>query len=321
MANIYAMADTWDDAGTTFTGIGLNVTDTASASASLLMDLQVGGSSKFKVDKSGGVFLQGPTYFASNSYISWSSGSGGNYIFRSFGADRVQLGAYVTKISFALQIDGSAGSVSLVNDGANILAQRNSTNAQTFNLYNTYTDASNYERGFMKWNSNVLEIGTEAAGTGGARLLQIASTGMFIKTYGLNNFQIGTTSSRTIQFDSQGIICNAINYIRAKGENSDFSIGFNGRSLDTAKSTFSVIGHDAASTASVNLEGGDIQITAGSGASASAGNAHGGNLYVRGGTGYGTGHDGYVIMDNLPTADPLVSGALWNDSGTLKISA
>jgi hypothetical protein len=47
------MVDTWNNAGTTFTGIGLSVTDTASAAGSLLMDLQVGGSSKFSVTKAG----------------------------------------------------------------------------------------------------------------------------------------------------------------------------------------------------------------------------------------------------------------------------
>ena len=51
--NIYSMVDTWNSAGTTFTGIGLNVTDTASASGSLLLDLQVGGVNKFKVNKAG----------------------------------------------------------------------------------------------------------------------------------------------------------------------------------------------------------------------------------------------------------------------------
>lgn len=44
---------TWNAGGVTFTGILLNVTDTASAAASLLADLQVGGVSKFKVQKDG----------------------------------------------------------------------------------------------------------------------------------------------------------------------------------------------------------------------------------------------------------------------------
>lgn len=53
MSNIYDMADTWNDAGETFTAIKMNVTDTASNAASLLMDLQVGGVSRYKVDKTG----------------------------------------------------------------------------------------------------------------------------------------------------------------------------------------------------------------------------------------------------------------------------
>jgi len=42
--NIYDMADTWNDAGTTFTAIKMTVTDTSSASGSLLLDLQHGAS-------------------------------------------------------------------------------------------------------------------------------------------------------------------------------------------------------------------------------------------------------------------------------------
>jgi hypothetical protein len=51
--NIFALVDTWNAAGTTFTGIGLNVTDSASAAGSLLIDLQVGGVSQFSVTKAG----------------------------------------------------------------------------------------------------------------------------------------------------------------------------------------------------------------------------------------------------------------------------
>lgn len=44
---------TWNAVAVAFTGIKANFTDTASAAASLLLDLQVGGVSKFKVDKAG----------------------------------------------------------------------------------------------------------------------------------------------------------------------------------------------------------------------------------------------------------------------------
>lgn len=49
------IAQKWNAGGVTFTAVKLNVTDTASAAASLLIDLQVGGVSKFSVRKDGGV--------------------------------------------------------------------------------------------------------------------------------------------------------------------------------------------------------------------------------------------------------------------------
>ena len=63
----------------------------------------------------------------------------------------------------------------LYRDAANILAQRNSTNAQTFRLYNTYTDASNNERLSVTFanTSNVAIIQTEAIGTGVVRPLAL----------------------------------------------------------------------------------------------------------------------------------------------------
>jgi hypothetical protein len=53
---IYALVDTWNAGGTTFTGIELNVTDTASAAGSLLIDLQLGGTSRFSITKGGALF-------------------------------------------------------------------------------------------------------------------------------------------------------------------------------------------------------------------------------------------------------------------------
>ncbi len=55
MANVYDMTDTWNNVSTTFVSIKMNATDTASASGSLLMDLQVGGVSQFRVSKAGAV--------------------------------------------------------------------------------------------------------------------------------------------------------------------------------------------------------------------------------------------------------------------------
>lgn len=51
--NIYALTDTWNAGGTTFTAIKMDVLDTASAAGSLLIDLQTGGTSRFSVTKAG----------------------------------------------------------------------------------------------------------------------------------------------------------------------------------------------------------------------------------------------------------------------------
>jgi hypothetical protein len=64
---------TWNDAGTVFTGIGLDVTDTASDASSLLMDLQVGGASKLRVFKNGLLNINDTTAYVTAG-PSYSSG-------------------------------------------------------------------------------------------------------------------------------------------------------------------------------------------------------------------------------------------------------
>lgn len=54
----FDVAGTWNTSGVP-TAFKLNITDTASDASSLLMDLQVGGVSKFKVDKLGNVTVTG----------------------------------------------------------------------------------------------------------------------------------------------------------------------------------------------------------------------------------------------------------------------
>src|SRR6056300_719458 len=47
----------WSNSSVTYTGIKANITDTASDAASLLMDLQVDGTSSFSVGKSGDLYV------------------------------------------------------------------------------------------------------------------------------------------------------------------------------------------------------------------------------------------------------------------------
>jgi hypothetical protein len=134
---------TWNSAGTTFTGIRYNVTDTASASGSLLMDLLVGGSSRFLVAKTGRVDMQGDLRnYATGGGIRQLSDTG----------------------YFAI---GVSDDVVLTRDAANTLAQRNGVNAQTLRLYGTFTDASNSRRlALTSTTGGAFTLAAEGLGSG-----------------------------------------------------------------------------------------------------------------------------------------------------------
>lgn len=71
------------------------------------------------------------------------------------------------------------GDVFLRRDAANTLGLRNGANAQTFNIYNTFTDASNYERLTLGYDSgnNAFLISGNMAGTGTHRNLELSGGG------------------------------------------------------------------------------------------------------------------------------------------------
>ncbi len=123
----------------------------------MLMDLQIGGTTEFKVVRGSRIYvdaIQGATG-AANYYDAT------NNLFRGSGGIQLQHDSALLKM-------GGSDDVVMARDAANTLALRNSTNAQTFNIYNTWTDASNYERAVIKWDTNVLKMGYEEAGSGAA---------------------------------------------------------------------------------------------------------------------------------------------------------
>ncbi len=163
----------WSTSGT---GLGVNA---ASGFAGNLLDLQVNGTSRLSLNANGSISAL-PT---SNGLFTGSSISGVYYRNTS---GKIVAGANNSN-AFSLAGDVPIGwgssttadtnsfDLYLARDAANTLAQRNGANAQTFRVYNTFTDASNYERGFLRWSSNVFEVGPEAAGTGTARPMRITA--------------------------------------------------------------------------------------------------------------------------------------------------
>ena len=157
---------TWNAAGVTFTGIKFNVTDTASAAGSLLMDLQVGGASRFKVDKNGS--LTGPATFEIISSSSTRLLIGSTLIYY---VDASEIRVPNFGITFCTGASAATTEFSLLRDAAHTLAQRSGTNAQTFRIYNTFTDASNYTLFSVSSDGGTFYVGQYNAGTGTSRAL------------------------------------------------------------------------------------------------------------------------------------------------------
>ena len=250
------LTQTWDAVGTTFTGLKFNATDTASAAASLLMDLQVGGASRFKVSKDGNLTSTGTVTFqnTTNSTTAWRVlNAAGTSIAdvdttnRTFSAGAGSFAVSVATGVTSLYNNGALGwtnagtaltslDLSLFRDAADTLAQRRTTNAQTFRIYNTFTDASNYERGKMEWASNVLRIGTEKAGTGTARELQL-------QTDGVTRLTVSTTGTVTVAATGASFVCNG-----SVTGTQGFNIG-NGNSISASGAGSAALAFSSSTTA------------------------------------------------------------------------
>ena len=170
---------TWNAGATTFTGLGLNVTDTASAAGSLLLDLQVGGTSQFKARKGGTVSVASgnattPSYGIGDAGLGLYSRASVRLNFATGGFDTgVEIGPNVFALASTATINWTAGALPssgidliLARDDAGILAQRDGTNAQTHRWYRSFTNSSNYSRVSLGWSSSTAILATEGLGTG-----------------------------------------------------------------------------------------------------------------------------------------------------------
>jgi hypothetical protein len=197
------ITQTWNNAGATFTGFVENITNTNSAAASLLMDLQVGGVSQFSVSKAG--VLTGTLTNCTGLPISTGiSGLGTGVATWAATPSSANLASAITDetgsgaLAFAtsptfttnLSINGGSGAAVLSTDAANTLAVRNSTNAQIFRVYNTYTNSSNGKwTEIAAFNTTDIDIQTNGNGTGAA------ATNLCFGTVGTRRWKIDTSGN------------------------------------------------------------------------------------------------------------------------------
>lgn len=144
---------------------------------------------------------------ATNAGMRWNGVSA--IVFSVASADRFAIDAAHTYIvSGDLSLDSGGGTI-LVSDANDVVAQRRGVNAQTKRVYNTFTDAANYERANLEWSSGVFSIYTSQAGTGTGRALALGTN----STQGVNFFTNGSTN---IQLKVTHI-ASAVNWVEITG--------------------------------------------------------------------------------------------------------
>jgi hypothetical protein len=182
-APLISATQTWDDNAVTFTGLAATITNTASATASLVARFTVGITNVFEVDGRGFTTLRkvatttdfvnmftarrGATQvFAvrddgsvNANFFSTNAGGGGSSFISDDGF------AVRSSGSFRIASDTTAFSpdVYLRRDAAGVFAQYNGTNAQEYRVYGTFTSSTNYQRLAIKTKAVTLATSSGAS--------------------------------------------------------------------------------------------------------------------------------------------------------------
>lgn len=236
--------------------------------------------------------------------------TGGN-----FGAGGGHVYAISDSGSFTL---GTSADTRLWRDAAGTLALRNGTNAQAFRLYNTYTDASNYERLAINWASNECRVSMEHGGTGSLRIMEFYQNGTTHRA----RFHPGNGSMWLYQEMQLGGTAGVPNTRWASSVSKQFDLYYGTSGTNDCKLRVATAMTNASNGCWLQLfadeTGGANKVESvalGTGTLRPLHIGAGGAYPIRITTG------GAVLMPTLPTSDPSVTGQLWNDGGTLKVSA
>lgn len=264
------LTQTWNNGAVTFDAVAINVTNTASASTSALLNAKVGGTSIFRIQKDGLARFTGV-----------QSLSGGVNIYTSGGGAVVALNEPIGVtanggLAWATSTNDPSTTKDLFvyRDAANVLAQRNGTTAQTLRVYDTFTDGSNYGR--LAFNTSLtgdwLQIAAETAGTGAdniglaftpagtgaisAHVPDNTAAGGNARGVAAVDLQIGRTAATKVASGAYSAVLGGFDnaasggYSVAAGSNSNASGGYAavfGRNSSAGLSSFAAGEHNAAS--------------------------------------------------------------------------
>jgi len=308
------MAQTWNAGAVTFTGLRFNATDTASASLSLLMDLQVGGSSRFNVNKNGVATLA-----SSLAVVAGNITTSNGYSIQATGAN-ANIWARDNTAFFA--IGGSSDTILSRRAAANLrfgAADAAAPVAQTLSVQSVVAGTSNTA------GANLTITGSQSTGTGtgGSIIFQVAPAGSAGTAQNalVNVLTIAPTGVVTI-------------------DNASLSLGAN-RQIRFATTPITYIAPRSSTANDINFgldAASPLAVTIGApgGRTSTDTNTAGANFILRGGLGTGSANGGNLqFAVSLPGASGSTSNAatniayfagasghmLWNTDNTYDIGA
>ena len=175
-APVVDFAQTWNNAAVTFTGAKLNITDTASNAASLLMDLQVGGSSQASIDKRGTFTFAAPASGTAPSRPGVGNWFGNLALFGSSGTLAATISSTIINFGTTYQLAWNSDLLLTRRGAANLrlgAADAAAPVAQTLSVQSVVAGTTNTA------GTNLTITGSQGTGTGagGSLIFQVAPAG------------------------------------------------------------------------------------------------------------------------------------------------
>jgi len=276
---------------TTGTGLGVNASSSFTGN---LADFQKGGTSQLAVLNNGAL-----RWNTTNTPDLCPLASGLAFRLFSGGSNLCAIHNNFLLLNSSMDLSwnsiGDAANpirdLTLNRDAAGTLAQRNSTNSQTLRIYNTFTSDTNFERGKLAWERSA----SDAVVTGSISASTLTVTAVTSGALAVGQIITGTNVQYGTRITALGT---------GTGGAGTYTVSASGQTV-----------------ASTTITAGAPALRIGTEKGSGGGTARDLEFQADGTTRITLKANGAIIFSGIPTTNPSVAGQLWNDAGTLKISA
>jgi len=219
-----SITQTWNNGAVNFTAVDINITDTSSSTSSNLLLLRKGATNYVVVRASAAAVndvtqsilqVNLPTSYGGHAIIGWRNSFqiGGGVCGDIYNSNSPPTLPGVVAGVIASSRTSTVPSF-VVTDGTNFaklwvassntLEMRDSTNAQTFRVYNTYTSSTSFETGQLSWVSNEFRIGSAVGSAGGTQRSTVIGSTNSAGTWS-PFFTVNTNGQTTTTFNTSAV--------------------------------------------------------------------------------------------------------------------